>query len=777
MAEAEAPDPIPPTPGLSPGTRVGPYRLVRRLGLGGMGEVLLAHDERLDRDVAIKFLSPLLAADADSRARFEREMRAVARLDHPNIVTVHEAGEHEGRPYLVMQRVDGPSLARLARERPLSPAVIADLGRQVCAGLQAAHERGIVHRDVKPSNILVDDRLRARLVDFGIAWVRGAAPLTRTGAVCGSLGYIPPETVRGEEADARSDVFSLGAVLYELLAGRPPFTTVTEAAYLHAVLNDEPAPLAGLRADAPAALVGAVTRALARDRARRQQSAAEFAAELEAGPTDSAAAPARERPSIAVLPFTDMSPAHDEEYFCDGLAEELINGLGRLKELRVIARASAFSFKGSQADAREIGRRLGVGVLLSGSVRKAGDRVRIAVQLVDAREGGHLWAETYDRDLHDVFAVQDEVCLGVARRLRGTLLGPKKAPRAGRATRATVGARVHIEYGNAPAPPPRRPTADTDAYTHYLRGLHLFNQRQETSVRRSRDYYRQAIGADPRFALAHAGLAKACEVLGSMRWMPAEEAYAEARRAARTAVELDDGLAEGHAALAAVRMWCDLDWVGAQREFERALTLNPGCAEAHHIYAHWHETNGGFDRAVAEMHQALELEPVVPGLHSCFAQVLFNARRYDEAIRESALALEMAPDFAGVLGWLGAAQLSSGREEAALRSLREGLGRRPGDPRLEALLGFACAKTGDTDGARAALARLDAAYAARYVDPYFRAWPLAALGETGPALASLERAVAERSQWHFVMAVDPLLDDLRPDPGFARVVARLGLPG
>jgi TolB-like protein/Tfp pilus assembly protein PilF len=736
------------------GTLVGPYRILAPLGAGGMGEVYLAHDPRLERNVALKLLARSLGANDENRARFARETRAIARLDHPNIVTLHEVGDDQGQPYLVMQYVAGRSLGEFARGRQLTFDTVLDLGGQLCAGLQAAHEQGVVHRDVKPSNILIDSHLRARLVDFGLARIAGEAQLTSAGALPGTIGYVSPEVVLGEEADARSDLFSLGVVLYELLTGHLPFAAASVPAYVYAVVHEQPEPLASCPEGLPPGLEAVIEKALAKDRALRYATAADFGADLEhlRRPAGGVGRGARQRPSIAVLPFEDMSSGHDQEYLCDGIAEELIQVLTRIEGLRVVARTSAFAFKGSRADVREIGRKLGVQTLLAGSVRKAGNRVRIGVQLVDVRDGSHLWAETYDRQLEDIFAVQDEVCLSAAERLKVALLEEER-------TRVV-----------------RRPTQDATAYTLYLKGRFLFYQRNEASMRKCVEYLTQAIERDPRFALAHAGLAEAYESLGSWRLLPRDAAYGEARRAAQSAVKLDDQLAEGHEALATIRMFCDWDWAGASQEYERALAINPACVEAHHMYAHWHEAMGRFDRALAEMNAALELEPVAPALHSCFAEILFHARRYDETVRQCGLTLEMAPGFAGVYGWAGMAHVLAGRASAGLEALREGLERRPGDPRLEALQGTAYALVGRKDEARASVKRLDALAVQKYVDPYFRAWPHVALGDPDAAFTRLGQAYDDHSQWIYLLRVDPLLDGLRSDPRLEDLTARMRLP-
>ena len=652
-----------PDASIPAGTAVGPYRIVRRLGSGAMGEVYLAHDPRLERDVAIKLLAPHLGTSPESRARFARETRVVASLDHPNIVTLYEVGDHQGRPYLVMQYLDGPPLSEFARERRLSVETVLDLGAQLSAGLRAAHERGVIHRDLKPSNILLDSRLRARLVDFGLARMANSTALTVQGSVFGTIGYLAPEIARGEEADERSDLFSLGVVLFELLTGQLPFPAASRAGYLYAVLHDPPVPARRFRADVPRGLEAVLERLLAKERAARYPSAAELGQDLDAlkGNRRSAADTAPPQMAVAVLPFEDMSADRDQEYLCDGIAEELISALARIDGLRVIARTSAFAFKGQRLDVREIGSRLGVGSLLEGSVRKAGHRIRISARLIDARDGSDIWAERYERELDDIFAMQDEVCLSIASRLSATL-------------RAEPGPTVV-----------RRQAMDPGANRLYLQARFLFNRRTQDNVLKSLDYYRQAVERDPRFALAWAGLAQVYEMLGTWRVLPSIDAYDKARAAAAEAVKCDETLAEAHAALAAIRMFCDWDWAGAERTFKRALEINPACPDARHMYAHWHEAMGRFGDALAEMGAALDVEPVAPALHSCLVQILFHARRYDEAVRESGLTLEMAPHWAGTYGWMGMAHVLAGRPEVGVEALREGLRLRTGDARLEAL--------------------------------------------------------------------------------------------
>jgi serine/threonine-protein kinase len=739
---------------IATGTRLGPYEILGPLGAGGMGEVYLAHDTKLDRRVALKFLSHDLCLQPGYRARFERETRAIAKIDHPNIVAVHDVGDHEGRPFLVMQYIEGPSLKRLPRGKDLPFERLLDLGAQICDGLQAAHAAGVVHRDIKPSNILVDAHSRARIVDFGLAYLTGDDDATRTAAIVGTVGYMSPEQVRGDEVDRRSDIFSLGVVLYELATGHLPFVATSGVAYLHAVTYDEPSPLTEYRDDAPPALCAVIEKALEKDPALRHQTAADLADDLRrllAVLGETPAVP-RKRRSIAVLPFEDMSPNRDQEYFCDGIAEELINVLTHVGDLRVIARTSAFAFKGRREDIRDIGRQLGVDALLEGSVRQAGRRIRISVQLVSAKDGSHIWSERYERNLEDIFAIQDDVCLSVVERLKVTLLRDERAQLV------------------------RRRARDSGSYNQYLKGRFFYNQRKEVGVTKSIECFRKALAIDPRFALAHAGLAVSYEVLGGWRVLPRDVAFGEARKAATAALEMDDGLAEVHAASATVKFFCDWDWPGAEQEYRRALAINPACAEAHHMYAHCEVFMGRLDSAVAEIKLALDLEPISPGLNSCAAEVLFYARRYDEAVEQCHATLDIAPSFHGVHGWLAMAHMHGGRAQRGMEALEQGLLHLTEDPRLLTLAGYAHAMAGRRAEARECIEQLATLSKKRFVDPYFMAWPHAALGDADAAFAWLERAREDHSDWLAALKVDPLLDHLRADARFVELMERMGLP-
>jgi TolB-like protein/Flp pilus assembly protein TadD len=732
---------------------IGPYRILGRIGAGGMGEVYLAQDTRLDRRVALKFISPLFCRDRRSRARFERETQAIARIDHPNIVTIHEVGEFQGWPFLVMPYVEGASLADSPQGTALPIPKLLDLGVQICAGLQAAHDAGVVHRDVKPSNILVDGSGRVRIVDFGLARLRDAGRLTAPRVLLGTPGYISPEQARGEEVGPWSDLFALGVVLYELLSGRSPFTKTSAVVFLQAVVADEPEPLSDLRQGVPEGLKVAIETALAKDPASRYARATDLAADLRRLMKESVEFPdlPNRKPAIAVLPFEDMSPGRDQEYFCDGIAEELTTALTHVGDLRVIARTSAFSFKGKREDIREIGRKLGVETLLEGSVRRAGERIRVSARLVAVKDGSPLWAEEYERDLADIFAIQDEVCLAIVERLKVSLLRQERD-------------RVV-----------KRRAKDPRSYNFYLKGRFFFNQRKEESLKKSIACYREALAVDPRMALAYAGLADAHMILGGWRVMLRDEAVDQARASALTAIDLDPSLAEAHVAMGSLLMFADWDWGGAEDEFRKALAANPACGEAHHMLAHCQAFTGQRGQALAAIDRALELEPIAPGLNSCRTEILFYARDYAAAVEQCRVTLEMAPTFFGVYGWLGIAQVQDGDVERGVESVRQGLQHLPADGRLQALLGCALAAAGLREEAQECVGRLAALSERKFVDPYFMAWPHAALGDADAALAALETASAEHTNWIVAAKVDPLLDRLRSHPRFAAILLKLGL--
>jgi serine/threonine-protein kinase len=582
---------------LHAGTRLGPYEIVDLLATGGMGEVYRARDHRLGREVAVKTLPSASLADPSRRRRFDQEARAAGALNHPNILAVYDVGTEADGPYVVCELLEGDTLGGRLRGRP-GPLPVAEafaLARQIAAGLAAAHEKGIVHRDLKPANVFVTADGRAKILDFGLAkWLPAAGPpeatdATRPGTLLGTVGYMSPEQLRGEPADRRSDIFSFGTVLYEMLSGRRAFGGGSAAENMSAILREEPVPLPGV----PAALDAVVQRCLRKRAEDRFPSGRHLLSALDAATSGAVSVPPA-APSIAVLPFANLSADPDQDYFCEGLAEELITALARLPGLRVAARSSSFRFKGRGADLREVGTELHVDRVLEGSVRKAGGRLRVAVQLVDVRDGYQLWSERFDRSLEDVFAVQDEIAAQVARTLAPALTAGEAA-RAGRSR-----------------------TPDLEAYHLYLRGRHSWNKRHQGGLQTAVRYFAGAVDRDPAYAAAYAGLADtygllALDVYGVLA---PSEAMPRAKAAAERALDLEPGLADARAARAWVRLHYDWDWQGSEDDFRASLDLDPGRATTHHWYSFLLSARGRHEEAAREARRAWELDPLSPIVNS-----------------------------------------------------------------------------------------------------------------------------------------------------------------
>jgi serine/threonine protein kinase/tetratricopeptide (TPR) repeat protein len=559
------------------------YKIIRRLKKGGMGDVYLAQDRRLGRTVALKFLTPQLTWDSVARKQFVREARAASALDHPNICTIYEIDEtDDDRMFISMAYYRGETLREAMDRRALDLKKILDITILVCRGLEKAHSEGIVHRDIKPGNVFVTADGQVKILDFGLAILGSESGEVMTGPV-GTVLYMSPEQIRAGRVDHRTDLWSLGVVLYEMLAGRPPFSGDTAAEVMNAIVKDEPNPVAGVRNDLPDALVAAATKSLAKDPDHRYQNAAAFLKDLT---SIRAGLEAPERgyvPSIAVLPFVDMSPLKDQEYFCDGIAEELINSLARIRNLKVVSRTSAFKYKDTSLDIREVGRELDVKTVLEGSVRKSGDTLRITAQLVSADDGYHLWSEIYDRKTEHVFAIQDEIAQNIVRALEVTLTpGEQRSMR-------------------APA------TRDAQAYDYYLRGRNFYYQYRKKGVELALQMFTVAIKHDPNYALAYSGIADCCAYL----FLYAErraDSIQRADEASHKALDLDPESAEAHASRGQVLSLLQRH-EEAEREFETAIGLGPRLFEAYYLYARDCFAQGKFEKAVSLYEKAHEVNP------------------------------------------------------------------------------------------------------------------------------------------------------------------------
>ena len=766
---------------LAAGARLGPYRILRRLGAGAMGVVYQAHDDRLGRDVAIKVLPDGVAADEDMVARFEREVRAIAALSHPNVLGIYDIALGGAPTYAVMELVRGRELRDLLQAGPLPAETAVDYARQLARGLAAAHARGVVHRDLKPENVLVTGEGLLKILDFGLAkfdplglgggndaTLFGTVP----GVVLGTLAYMAPEQLRGEVVDHRADIFAWGAILFEMLAGRPPFGRATAAETIAALLSDAGPDEAAL-ASMPPAIGALVADCLAKAAAGRPESAAAALARLDAGAaggtwiaaattapsratgeTAVATAPAAGTPrAIAVLPFADMSPARDQDYFCEGMAEEIIATLARVRGLRVVARTSAFRFKGQQADVREIGRALGVEAVLEGSVRTAGGRMRVTAQLVSAADGYQLWTERFDGDAADVFAVQDAIAGAVSEMLTAS-----------------------IATHHRTIVPPSRP-ASLDAYTLYLKGRHLWSRRTGASLQRSLACFRDALEADAGYAQAWAGLADSYLTIGLYGLQAPSDAMPLAADAACRALAQHPDLAAAHATLASVSALHDWDWPAAAEGFDRALAADPNLAVGWQWRAmHLHVPQRRFTDAGADLARAAELDPMSPAVAASRG---LHAHLSGDAAGGIALldqAIERDPRAAVLHFFRGLVLADEGRPAEATAAIALALAHGDRTPEMAAATGYAAAASGRREGADAALAELAGLAASRYVSPVIGAQIRARLGETDAALDALERAADLRAPDLVWIAARPAFRSLHGHPRFERLLARVGLP-
>ena len=774
---------------LAPGIRLGPYEIIGTLGAGGMGEVYRARDLRLERHVAIKLLT---SADHDASARLLREARNASALNHPNVCTLHEIGEADGRPFLVLELVEGEPLdRRIAASGGLPAPTARRLATQIAEALAHAHARGVVHRDLKSANVVLTPDGRAKVLDFGIARripsgdlaqaTRSVATLTADNEIAGTLPYMAPEVLAGQPADARADLWALGVMLVEMTSGTRPFEGPTALALTTAILRDAPR----IPDDMPARLAAVARRLLAKEPAERYGSAEDVAAALAATETDSAPVaappprPARAKgialvalaaglaaaglwwliasrssevsapiASIAVLPLANLSGADAQQYFADGMTEALISELSAIGDLRVISRTSVMQFKGTTRPLPEIAAALRVDGIVEGTVMRTDRDVRITARLIDARSDSQVWSGNYQQPLSDAIALQREVAAEVGREIRGELTP---------ADTARLARRTHV---------------DEQAYQSYLRGRFHWNLRSSSDLFLAIQHFDRAIERDPDFALAHAGLADAYVVLGDYRDLMPADAYGKARRAVDTALRLDPDLAEAHTTRGWLSFALERDWSAAGRSFARALELNPGYATAHQWQGEFLAALGQFDEAFAAMGRARDLDPLAPMPQAIQGWAAYLAGRFEEAIRLCEGVLARDPNFRPARMYLAWTRMDQGRLDEAEEEVTALL-RASSSPAVPlATLGRIRARRGDLAGARDALAKLQAL-------PYQPSFDIAKLyaemKDRNRTVEWLERAEQERSSAVLYIKWDRAFAWLRDDPGFRALLERLNL--
>src|SRR5262245_36901072 len=745
-----------------------------------MGEVYRARDLRLGREIALKVLPAGMGGNPDRLARFEREARTVAGLNHPNIVTLFSVEDEGDVRFLTMELVEGQSLDHALLAGGLAIARVIELGIALADALAAAHEKGVVHRDLKPANVMLTKDGRVKVLDFGLAKLAAsesdpdlsmaatrATPLSSDGLLVGTVPYMAPEQIRGEAVDVRSDLFSLGVVLYELASGRRPFTGETHVDISHAILREAPRPLASVRAGLPVELGRLVMHCLEKSPRERAQSALDLSnelrrlrRELERSETGLAVKPPLDKvASIAVRPFVNRSASTDDEYFSDGLADELLNVLAKIKGLRVIARSSSFTFKGRQVTAAEIGKALDVATVLEGSVRKAGNRVRISVQLVNIADSSHLWSETYDRTLDDIFAVQDDIAHSVVRELRTTLLGKTDDSDLSGEAKADV---AHAARGRA---------TDPEAHRLLLLARHRLGQISREDTTRAIAHLNEAVARDPEFALAWNELARAFAIEADRSWVPVAEGYARVREALQRALSLEPHLADAHVTSGRFLLTYEWNWKGAQAAASRALELEPRNSRALRLAADLSTCRGDLEHALATYQRSIEGDPLSAATYNNLGLALFFGGRLAEAEEAYRRAVELAPRSSVGLAFRAINLAALGRGEEALAEASHAA-----DAwfRLYALA-IVHQALGHSDEAEAALRELIDQHAEQSASQI--AEVEAVFGRTDAAFEWLERAYESRDGGLVFAGVLPHLRPLHDDPRWTVFLRRMGLDG
>jgi eukaryotic-like serine/threonine-protein kinase len=739
------------------GRTVSHYLIVERLGRGAMGMVYKAQDQKLDRPVAIKFISRDIAANEEQRARFVREARTASLLDHSNICTIHEFGETpEGDLFIAMTYCPGENLRMRLEHGPLPLKEAVRIAEAVAQGLAKAHSMGIVHRDIKPANIMLLPDGGVKIVDFGLAKLPQDIGLTKTGGVVGTIPYMSPEQLRGGQLDRRTDLWSWGVTLYEMLAGDRPFESGTEATIMRAIMDLEPPSLLKRRPDVPMVLEGLISQTLRKNPEERPKDANELIEVLGSVRVGSGAVPIvavapRPHASVAVLPFINLNAEPDSEYFSDGLTEELIHALSRLPGLQVVSRTSAFEFKGKPQNVRTIGELLKVSAVVEGSVRKQQDRVRVSTQLVNVSDGYCLWSQRFDFKMTDIFEVQEEMAESIADLLK-------------------------VELGSrADSGLVKRYTENFEAYDLYLRGRFQWNKRSGEGFQKALEYFQRSLTLDPDYAPAHAGIADYYISVASWGLAPPTEAWPKAKLAALKAIESDDSLAEAHASLGVIRMWYEWDWKDAEREFLRAIELKPGQPVPHIHYSLLLVQSGRFEEAEEQIRLALASDPLSVPANVYLAGVYHYRRDYDRSLEQAGRALDLDPNDIEAHVVMAINHEQKHQYAEAIAELEKAHKLADYNPLILGPLGSCYGGLGDKAKALTLLEELNTAAAQIYVAPISWVMLYLGIGDIEHAFEWLEKAVEARDVLLYYLKVGPIYDKIRDDPRYQALLDRVGL--